>query len=55
MRWQSTHWINDPPVPGEAAWLGLPAVVGMDWRRAGDEGFRIGVDGIGPIPSSAPA
>jgi hypothetical protein len=50
MRWQSAHWINDPPAPGEAAWLGLPTIVGMDWRRAGDEGFCIGADGIGPIP-----
>ena len=39
MRWQSTRWINNPPVPGEGAWVGRD-VVHLDWRRAAD-GFCI--------------
>jgi hypothetical protein len=48
MRWQSAHWINDPPEPGEAAWIGRD-IVHMDWRCAAEDGFCISVDGFTPI------
>jgi hypothetical protein len=54
MRWQSPRWINDPPLPGEAAWPKLSNIVNMDWRRAGIEGFCIGLDGICPITAATP-
>jgi len=48
MRWQSAHWINNPPLPGEAAWLEHP-IVHTDWRRAESEGFCISEKGFTPI------
>jgi hypothetical protein len=47
MRWQSAHWINDPPVPGEAAWVGCD-IIHLDWRAAAD-GFCISPRGFTPI------
>ena len=47
MRWQSAHWINNPPVPGEAAWVGRE-LIHLDWRRAAD-GFCISPEGFTPI------
>jgi hypothetical protein len=49
MRWQSARWINDPPLPGEAAWVGQVPIVRVDWRRAAAEGFSISRCGILPI------
>jgi tetratricopeptide (TPR) repeat protein len=54
MRWQSPRWINDPPQPGEAMWVGRE-IVHMDWRLAGSEGFCISPAGFTSIdPSSQP-
>ena len=47
MRWQSAHWINNPPVPGEAAWMGRD-IIHMDWRQVGD-GFCISPEGFTAI------
>lgn len=47
MRWQSARWINDPPVPGEAAWVGRD-IIHLDWQLAAD-GFCISPEGITPI------
>jgi hypothetical protein len=47
MRWQSARWINNPPVPGEAAWAGRD-IVRLDWRRAAD-GFCISPEGFTPL------
>lgn len=49
MRWQSARWINDPPAPGEAAWVGRDRIVDVDWRRAGDDGFCISPEGFTAI------
>jgi hypothetical protein len=49
MRWQSGRWIQDPPVPGEAAWLGLDRIVHLGWERAATEGFCISPRGITAI------
>jgi hypothetical protein len=51
MRWQSAHWINVPPVTGEAAWVGRD-IVGVDWRKAASDGFCIGDDGFSAIKSA---
>jgi hypothetical protein len=48
MRWQSARWINDPPLPDEAAWVGRD-IIHVDWRRAAAEGFCIGPEGFSPI------
>jgi hypothetical protein len=48
MRWQSARWINEPPQPGEAAWVGRD-VVGVDWRQAAVDGFCISPEGLTPI------
>ena len=54
MRWQSPRWINDPPQPGEAAWVGRQ-IVHMDWRLARSEGFCISSAGFTSLdPSSRP-
>lgn len=45
MRWQSAHWINNPPLPGEAAWVGRE-VIHVDWRRGATDGFRISAAGF---------
>jgi hypothetical protein len=52
MRWQSARWINKPPLPGEASWVGRD-ILGMDWRRAGD-GFGIGPEGFTPLGGNPP-
>ncbi len=44
MRWKSARWINNPPVPGEAAWVGRN-IIHLDWRCAAD-GFCISPEGI---------
>jgi hypothetical protein len=49
MRWQSPRWINNPPAPGEAAWVGRD-IVHLDWRRAA-EGFCISPEGFTPLPA----
>jgi hypothetical protein len=48
MRWQSAHWINDPPLPDEAAWVGRE-ILRVDWRRAARDGFCISREGFTPI------
>jgi hypothetical protein len=48
MRWQSAHWINTPPVPGEAVWVGRE-IIHTEWRRAVSEGFCISPAGFTPI------
>jgi len=48
MRWQSARWINNPPVAGEAAWVGRD-IIHVDWRAAGAEGFCISPSGFTPI------
>ena len=54
MRWQSSRWINDPPQPGEAAWVGHE-IIHTDWRIARNEGFCISSAGFTPIdPNSLP-
>ena len=53
MRWQSGRWINNPAVPGEAAWVGRD-IIGMDWRSAVGEGFCISAEGFTPIASMRP-
>lgn len=45
MRWKSTRWINNPPLPGEGAWVGRK-FVDADWRRAATEGFCISPAGF---------
>jgi hypothetical protein len=50
MRWQSAHWINDPPAPGEAAWVGRE-IIHADWRKAASEGFCISPEGFTPVES----
>jgi len=52
MRWQSAHWINDPPAPGEANWVGRD-IIHTDWRRAAQDGFCIGAEGFLPHPRPA--
>ena len=54
MRWHSARWINNPPAPGEAAWVGRDRIVHVDWRRAAVEGFCISPEGFTPaeIPTS---
>jgi hypothetical protein len=47
MRWQSARWINDPPAPGEAAWVGRD-IIHLDWHLA-TGGFCICPEGITPI------
>jgi len=49
MRWQASHWINDPPLPGEAAWVGRE-IIHLDWRRGAAEGFQISAHGFTPAP-----
>jgi hypothetical protein len=51
MRWQSAHWVNVPPVPGEAAWVGRN-IIGVDWREAAHDGFCISVDGFSATKSA---
>jgi hypothetical protein len=46
MRWQSARWINDPPAPGEAAWLHLKRIVHVDWTVAAASGFCISPGGF---------
>jgi hypothetical protein len=54
MRWQSPRWINDPPQPGEAAWVGRE-IIHTDWRLAPSEGFCISSEGFTSIdPNSRP-
>lgn len=48
MRWQSARWINKPPQPGEAAWVGRD-IVGVDWRQGAVDGFCISSEGLTPI------
>jgi hypothetical protein len=48
MRWQSAPWINTPPMPGEAPWVGRE-IVHTDWRHAATEGFCISPAGFTPI------
>jgi hypothetical protein len=48
MRWQSAHWINNPPVPGEAIWVGRE-IIHFDWRRAAADGFCISPEGFASI------
>jgi hypothetical protein len=52
MRWKSDRWMQYPVTPGEGAWLTLPRVVAIDWRRAAAEGFCISPAGIGPLASA---
>src|SRR5262249_33283697 len=33
MRWKSDRWMVHPGAPGEGAWLTLPRIVNVDWRR----------------------
>lgn len=49
MRWHSARWINDPPVPGEAAWAGRN-IIHVDWRLAA-EGFCVSPQGFTAIPA----
>jgi len=49
MRWQAAHWINNPPLPGEAAWVGRE-IIHVDWRRGAAEGFQISAHGFTPAP-----
>jgi hypothetical protein len=51
MRWQSARWKNDPPAPGEAAWLQLKQIVNVDWRVAAASGFCVSRDGFTPLSS----
>lgn len=51
MRWQSPRWINDPPQPGEASWVGRE-IVHVDWRLACSEGFCISSAGFTSIDQS---
>lgn len=54
MRWQSSRWINDPPLPGEAAWVGRE-IIHTDWRKARSAGFCISSAGFTSIdPNSVP-
>ena len=48
MRWQSAHWINSPPVPGEAVWVGRE-LIHTDWRHAVTKGFCISPAGFTSI------
>jgi hypothetical protein len=48
MRWQSAHWINTPPTPGEASWVGSE-LIHTDWRRVATEGFCISPAGFTSI------
>jgi hypothetical protein len=48
MRWQSAHWINNPPVAGEAAWVGRE-IIHTDWRKAATDGFSISPAGFTSI------
>lgn len=53
MRWKSVRWMNDPPTPGEGAWLRLERLVSIDWRRAAAEGFCISPEGFNEIAPPA--
>jgi hypothetical protein len=48
MRWQSARWSNDPPQPGEAAWVGRD-IIHVDWRQGAADGFCISPRGFTPI------
>ena len=52
MRWHSARWINDPPAPGEAAWLHLKRIVYVDWREASSSGFCISPCGFTALSPS---
>ncbi|AMN43139.1 DUF6625 family protein [Rhodoplanes sp. Z2-YC6860] len=52
MRWKSTRWINNPPLPGEGAWVGRK-FVDADWRRAATEGFCISPAGFTAIGATS--
>jgi uncharacterized protein DUF6625 len=48
MRWQSARWINNPPEPGEAAWVGRD-IIRADWRSAAVAGFCVSPEGFTAI------
>ena len=48
MRWQSSRWVNNPPQPGEGAWVGRD-ILGVDWRVAATDGFSISPEGFSAI------
>jgi len=52
MRWKSTRWINNPPLPGEGAWVGRK-FIDADWRRAATEGFCISPAGFTSIGATS--
>jgi hypothetical protein len=55
MRWKSERWMPETPAPGEGAWLKLPRLVQIEWRRAAAEGFCISPEGftnIDPAPAA---
>jgi hypothetical protein len=52
MRWHSARWTNDPPAPGEAAWLHLKRIVHVDWRQAASSGFCISPRGFTALSPS---
>lgn len=52
MRWQSRRWINNPPEPGEGAWVDRD-IIQSDWRRAGEDGVCISADGFASLKEVA--
>lgn len=50
MNWKATTTRTVRGGHASAPWSRLERVVGMDWRKAGAEGFMISHDGIGPLP-----
>lgn len=48
MRWQSLHWVHDPPGAGEGAWVGRD-IIHTDWQRAAKVGFCICPQGFTSI------
>lgn len=52
MNWHSSRWYAQQPhiaAGAEAPWSKLSAIVEMDWRKAGEEGFMISPAGIQEI------
>jgi hypothetical protein len=51
MRWKTGRYMQNPPVQGEGAWVGLKNVVHMDWRQLAADGFCISPAGFTHIPT----
>src|SRR5207249_2871653 len=53
MRWKTDRYKQNPPTPGEGAWVRLKNLLDQDWRELATQGFCISPEGFTAMPAPA--